>query len=63
MKSAFLVPFWSLDVSGGELKIRISTNLRWEEESTIVDVGSEASSGSQRIDLRMDTPAILYKKQ
>lgn len=37
----------------------MSTNLRKEEERTTVVVGSDASAGSQRIDFRMDTPAIL----
>jgi hypothetical protein len=36
----------------------MSTNLFSAEESTIVDVGSEASCGSQRIDLRIETPAM-----
>jgi hypothetical protein len=43
-------------------RIRMSTNLRFADESTIVEVGSDASSGSQRIDLRMETPAILKTK-
>lgn len=38
--------------------MRISINLFWGEVSTIVDVGSSASPGSQRIESRIDMLAI-----
>ena len=52
----------SFDRVCSDFKMRMSTNLRSAEESTIVDVGSDASSGSQRIDLRMETPAISSER-
>lgn len=40
--------------SGDVLKIRKSTKRRWGEVRTMVEVGSEAWSGSQRMDFRME---------
>jgi hypothetical protein len=56
------IPFSSFDDSFEDFKMRMSTNLRSADESTIVDVGSDAFSGSQRIDLRMETPAISSRQ-